>query len=75
MIFSLLTHVFFILFIFFTLQYCIGFAIHWHESATGVHEIPILNPPPTTLPISSWTVVLEKTRESLGEQGDQTIQS
>ena len=22
---------------FFTLQYCIGFAIHWHESAMGVH--------------------------------------
>ena len=24
-----------VLFIYFTLQYCIGFAIHWHESTTG----------------------------------------
>ena len=43
-----------ILFFFLTLQYCIGFAIYQHESATGIHVFPILNPPPSNSSVLSF---------------------
>ena len=57
------------LFLFYFLLYntVIGFAVHWHESATGVYELPILNPSPTSHPycISSlWITPMHQPQAS-----------
>ena len=60
---------FFLIFLFllyFILQYCIAFAIHWHESTMGVYKLPVLNPPPTSHPISSlWIIPMHQPQASI----------
>ena len=45
------------LILFLNLKHCISFAKHQNESATGIHTLPILNPPPSSLPTPSFWVV------------------